>query len=148
MRNLNRNKQTLKYALYIGRQPKYKLDENGNKIVVYIDETTTPPTEYYEEDGTEDVYDSTVTFKGNIALSGGDSQLVDFGVNLADYEAVLITEKNLIPLTETSLIWHKSEPTIGANGYPDPSTADYTVVKVKPSLNEDRYILSKVVKNG
>lgn len=147
MRNLKRNKQTLYYALYKGREPKYKLDENGNKIVVYIDETTTPPTEYYEEDGTEDVYESTVAFKGNIAMSNsGDSQLVDFGVNLADYEAVLVTEKNLIPITETSLIWHNSEVILGDNGHPNPSSADYTVVKVKPSLNQSRYILSKVVK--
>lgn len=148
MRHLNRNKQTLHYALYKGRETKYKLDEVGNKIVVYTDESTVPPTVYYEEDGTEDVYEDVVEFEGNISLSGGQSNTVDFGVNLADYEAILVTEKNLLPITETSLIWHNTEPTIGANGHPDPSTADYTVVKVKPSLNEDKYILAKVVKNG
>lgn len=146
MRNLNRNKQTLYYALYEGRRPKYKLDEDGNRIIVYTDESTDPPTVYYHEDGTEDAYSHAVEFKGNIALSGGDSAMVDFGVNLADYEAILVTEKDYIPITETSLIWHNSEVVLNAEGYPDPATADYRVVKVKPSLNQDRYILAKVVK--
>lgn len=146
MRNLQRNKKTLYYALYKGQEVKYKLDSAGNKIVSWTDNSVTPPVVYYEEEGTESVYEHTVRFKANIALSGGDSQTVDFGVNLADYEAILVTEKNLLPITETSLIWHNSEVILGANGYPDPSSADYTVVKVKQSLNQDRYILSKVVK--
>lgn len=45
-----------------------------------------------------------------------------------------------------SLIWANAEPTVDAQGYPNPATADYKVIKVGPSLNEDRYILAKVVK--
>lgn len=148
MRNANRNKQTLHYALYKECETIYKLDDDGNKILVYIDESTTPPTEYYDEIGKKDVYEKPVEFKGNIALSGGDSTTSDFGVNLADYEAILITEKDLTPITETSLIWFNNEPTIGDDGNPNPETADYRVLKVKPSLNQDRFILAKVVKNG
>ena len=146
MRNLRKNKQTLYYALYLGEEPRYKLDEEGNSIISYIDKTTTPPTYYYEEDGVESIYDDYVKFKGNIVMSGGDSQSVDYGVSVAEYEAVLITEKDMLPITETSLIWYKSEPTIGANKHTDYSTADYKVIKVSKSLNEDRYILAKIVK--
>lgn len=146
MRNLAKNKQKLYYALYLGKVTKYKKDEYGNKIVVYTDYNTIPPTVYYEEDGQIDAYGKTDSFYGNIALSGGDSTPVDFGVDLSDYEAILVTEKNLLPITETSLIWQNTEPKLDADGYVDPSTADYKVIKVSPSLNEGKYILAKVVK--
>lgn len=146
MRNCNKNKQTLWYALYLGEVTVYKLDQYGQPIVVYTDTSTTPPTVYYEEETVKDTYDKPVFFFGNIALSGGDSEAVDYGVSVADYEAILVTEKNLTPITETSLIWANAEPTVDAQGYPDPATADYKVVKVGSSLNESRYVLSKVVK--
>ena len=146
MRNLQRNKQNLYYALYKGKETKYKLDDYGNKILVWVDESQDPPVEYYEEDGVKDTYYDAVKFKGNIALSGGDAQAVDYGVSVGEYEAILITEKDSIPITETSLIWHNTEPTVGADGYVDDATADYKVIKVKPSLNQDRYVLAKVVK--
>lgn len=149
MRNLKRNKQTLWYALYEGRKIKYKLDATGDKIEVYTDFNTNPPTVYYEEDGEYDSYSNACEFEGNISFtSSGESHVADFGVNLSDYEAVLVVEKDSIPITETSLIWLNSEPISCDNGEVDPSTADYTVVKLSPSLNEDRYILAKVVRNG
>lgn len=146
MRNLQRNKQELYYALYKGKETIYKLDENGQKIVAWVDESQNPPVTYYEEDGTKDVYENAVKFKGNIAMSKGDAQAVDYGVSEGDYEAILMTEKNCIPITETSLIWFETVPTMGADGYVDDATADYRVIKLKPSLNQDRYVLAKVVK--
>lgn len=148
MRELRRNKQTLYYALYKGSEPIYRVDEDGNRVVVYMDNSTDPPTEYYDEIGREDVYENPVKFKGNIALTSGDSQVSDFGVNIADYEAVLLMPKNSTPITETTLIWQNNEPTVDANGHPDISTADFRVIKKKPSLNEDRFVLAKVVQNG
>lgn len=146
MRNLRRNKQTLYYALYKGRETVYKLDENGKKIISWTDESVDPPINYYEEIGEKDVYDEFAELKGNIALSGGDSQTVEFGVSLGNYEAVLITEKDKYPITETSLIWYTSKPMLDASGNTDSSNADYRVIKVSPSLNETKYILAKVVK--
>lgn len=146
MRHLNKNKQNLFYALHIASETIYKLDEHGNKIVSYVDETTTPPTVYYEDIGQTETYDEPVEFEGNIALSGGDSQEVEFGVSVADYEAILSVGKDLLPIDETSLIWHTSEPTIDTYGHADASTADYRVIKKTSSLNTDRYILKKVVK--
>lgn len=144
MRTLAKNKQKMYYALLIGQVPIYEYDENGNKIVEYVDDDGNI---YYRETGEyKNAYTEPIEFYGNIAMSGGESQSVDFGVNLADYSAILVVDKQTLPISETSLIWHKTEPTVGVDGYADQHTADYTVVKLSPSLNVDRYVLQKVVK--
>lgn len=137
MRTLNKNKQQLYYALYNAESPVYETDGNGN--IVY--DTDGNPI----ETGTQISYSQAVEFLGNIALSGGEAYEVEYGVDTGSYDAVLVTEKGLIPITETSLIWFTSE-VVSIGGFPDPDSADYSVVKVKPSLNEDRYILKQRVK--
>ena len=144
MRMLNRNKQKLYYSLFIEERPKYALDENGNKIVEYVD---TEGNEYYRETGeTERVYSLPVEFLGNISMSGGEAEAMEFGLNTADYEAVLIVEKGLLPIDESSLIWFESEPVINDNGLVDYVTADYSIIKISPSLNVDKYVLKKTIK--
>jgi len=147
MRTVSKNKQRLNYALYRESETIYKLDENGDKVVVYEDISTDPPTIYYEEIGqSKDGYTEPKEFLGNIAFSGGDVTSVEYGISTESYEAVLVTEHNEIPITETSLIWFQSKPLVDENGYALPESADYRVVKVNRSLNSDKYILSKVVK--
>lgn len=135
MRMLNRNSQKMYYSLYAEEIPIYDYyeDEDGNKIPIDTGETTIG-------------YEKPVEFYGNISLSGGESREQEYGLNLSDYEAVLIVAKNTLPITETSLIWHNTEPKYNADGTVDGDSADYTVVKVSPSLNFDKYVLKKVVK--
>lgn len=141
MRTLARNKQKMYYSLYLGQEPEYVLDENGMKVVEFVDEEGNV---YYEETGNYiDVYSQPVIFYGNIAMSGGESEAVEFGLNLGDYEAVLLMDKNTLPIDETSLIWHKNEPT---EVVVKKEHADYTIVKLSPSLNQDKYVLKAVVK--
>jgi hypothetical protein len=109
--------------------------------------------DYVDSDGNEyprlemqDVYSVATPFFGNISMSGGEAEAVEFGLNLADYEAVLVMGKNSIPISEGSLIWLDTEPIVKANGYVDQYSADYKVIKVSPSLNVDKYVLKKVVK--
>lgn len=146
MRCLKKNKQPLYYALLIGTVPDYEYDEHGNKIVDYVYEGVT----YYVEKGTQSkVYSVPTRFEGNIALSGSDVTRQEFGVSDDRYEAVLVTNKGQLPITETSLLWYQTEPLtkeIDGIVYADDATADYRVLKVVPSLNNDRYILAKVVK--
>ena len=146
MRCLKKNKQKLYYSLLIGESPNYVLDEHGQKIVDYESGGVT----YYKETGTKVlIYSEPVMFDGNIALSGSDVTRQEFGVSDDRYEAVLVTNKNLLPITETSLLWYQTEPqTKNINGgiCADDTTADYKVLRVIPSLNNDRYILAKVVK--
>ena len=143
MMMLNANMQKMYYALYAGEEPVYDLDEDGNKIIDYVDEDGNI---YYRETGEYKAsYTEPVLFSGNIAMSSGESTQQEFGVSQADYEAILITGKSLIPATETSLIWFETEPVI-VDGKADGYSADYRVIKKHPSLNVDKYILGKVLK--
>ena len=132
------------------------LNSNKQKMYYANQDKEVPVTEtYYDDEGnayeldtgeTELVYGEPIEFKGNIAMSGGEAEAQEFGLNLADYEAVLLVSKNTLPLTETSRIWHTSEPTKDDKGYADEYSADYRIVKISPSLNFDKYVLKKVVK--
>lgn len=144
MRTLNKNKQQLYYANFIeGGEPIYK-EVNGEKVISYVDDDGNV---YYEEEGTtKSHYSAPFPFKGNISMSGGEAEAVEFGLNLADYSAVLVLPKNEARIDERTYIWHNSEPVVDADGYADKQSADYRVVKVSPSLNVDKFVLAKVVK--
>lgn len=135
MRTLNKNKTRLYFALYDGEVPIYDYyeDEEGNRIPIDTGETTTG-------------YTHPVKFYGNIATSGGETEAKEFGLNLADYEAVLVMGKNVLPVDETSLIWQNTAPQYHADGTVDGNSADYRIIKVSPSLNVDKFVLKKVVK--
>ena len=142
MRTLNKNKQKLYYANQDRIVPIYEYyeDEEGNLIPLDTGETKL-------------VYGEPKEFDGNIAMSGGEAEAVEFGVSTADYEAVLLLSKgekdkegNVIVLKETSLVWFESEPKKDAEENTDEFSADYQVIKPSPSLNTVRYVLKKVVK--
>ena len=132
------------------------LVKNKQKMYYANQDREVPITEtYYDDEGnayeldtgeTELVYGEPVEFHGNIAMSGGESEAVEFGLDLSQYEAVLIVGKNTLPINEQSRIWHTSEPTKDDKGYTDEYSADYRIVKISPSLNFDKYVLQKVVK--
>lgn len=147
MRTLNKNTTEMWYATHRSSEPIYKRDEHGNLIVVYVDETTTPPTEYYEKIGdTEEGYSEPVKFFGNLAFAkSGEAETTEFGVSLTDYEADVTVSRGYLPIDETSLIW-THEPLVDGSGYAIADDADYKVLKVRPSLNECRYLLAKVQK--
>ena len=131
MRTLNKNKQKMYYATLVDTIQEEYIDEDGNR---------------YPTGEPKNIYSEPVEFYGNIAMSGGEAEAVEFGLNLADYEAILLVGKNALPLTETSLIWHVTEPTTGIDGNTDEYRADYRIVKISPSLNFDKYVLKKGVK--
>lgn len=131
MRTLNKNKQKMYYANLIDSIQEEYEDEEGNR---------------YPTGEPKNVYGEPIEFYGNISMSGGEAEAQEFGLNLADYSAVLIVGKNTLPITETSLIWHTTEPTKGNDGNTNQYSADYRIVKVSPSLNFDKYVLKKVVK--
>ena len=67
MRTLNKNKQTMYYALLDKEVPIYDLDEDGNIKYIEIDGVQVP----VETGETRIVYSNPVEFKGNITMSGG-----------------------------------------------------------------------------
>ena len=147
MRTLDKNKTQMWYALHRESEDIYKVDEHGNRIVVYVDESVTPPKVYYEKAGhTKEGYGEPIEFFGNIAFSkSGEAETTEFGVSLADYEADVTVSREYLPIDETSLIWTHT-PLIDGDGYAVESDADYRVLKVVPSLNECKYLLAKVQK--
>jgi hypothetical protein len=78
--------------------------------------------------------------------SSGEVEIQEFGQSQADYSAILVVDKDYIPLTETSLIWFENEPKKDIDGNTDEFSADYRIVKISPSLNVTKYALQKVVK--
>lgn len=143
MMMLGQNQQKLYYSLRDTEIPVYERDEYGNIIYYEDSEGNKIPLETGE---TEIGYGKPVKFFGNIAMSGGESEAVEYGLDLSQYSAVLVTDKGLIPIDETSRIWHTTEPLVDENGYADEFSSDYMVVKLSPSLNVDKYVLKKVVK--
>lgn len=149
MRTLVRNQQKLYYAELLESEPVYVLDENGNKIVAYVDDSKIPPVVYYEERGvTKEHYSKPIPIEANIAQSNGDMTEQEYGLSEGSYEAILVTEKGKYPITETCLIWHTTEPQTDSDGYALPESADYTILSINKSLNVDKYVLGKVVKNN
>ena len=145
MMTLQSNKQSMKYSLQGEKVPIYETDENGN-IIYYEDSNGNKiPMETGEY---TTGYSQPVSFLGNIAMSGVEVDSVEFGIDVSGYDATLVVDKGMIPIDETSLIWHTSEV-----GYKDAektivdgNTADYKVLSVKPSLNATKYILGRITK--
>ena len=136
MRTLNKNTQKMYYANQDRVVPIYEYyeDEDGNMIPLDTGETKL-------------VYGEPIEFKGNISLSnGGEVEVQEFGLSQADNSAILVVGKDYIQLSETSLIWHTTEPTKDIDGNTNEFSADYRIVKISPSLNVDKYVLQKVVK--
>ena len=148
MRVMKRNKQRLWYANLIGLTDVYVLDENGQRIVDYVDEDTHEI--HYQVTGEHrPAYTDPVQFKANISFSGGETIAQDFGVDNSSYDASLVYLLDAFPITETSLIWFETTPTFigkGQGRMVNPDSADYKVVKVKPSLNYTKTLISKRVK--
>ena len=84
--------------------------------------------------------------KASISFGNGEADAQEFGLSVADFDGVIITSKDLYPLDETSLIWYDTEPKTKTDGNVDDKSADYKVVKKKPSLNFDKFLIKKLVK--
>ena len=146
MRTLAKNKQKLYYALYKGEEPEYILDDDGNKIISYIDDDGTI---YYEETGSNiPTYYEPVPFYGNISMSGGEVSTQEYGIDVSGYDALLVLDKDEIPIDETSLVWFDSEPQFKDTDKTilDYDKADYKVLAIKPSLNQLKVLLGRIIK--
>ena len=135
MRTLNKNKQTIYYALKTARET----ESTEDKIIVDGEEVA------IDEGGFTIEYSVPEAFSANISFSGGDSSDVEFGLDMSAYDAIIVCNTKALPITETSLIWFETEPPMAVN---DGTSADYTVVAVRHSLNYTKAILKRRVKNG
>lgn len=144
MRLLRKNMQPMKYSLQDGRVPIYERDENGDIVYIEVDGEKIPVETGEYETG----YSAPVDFMGNISMSGGEAEAKEFGMDIGDFDAVIVLEKDAVPITETSIIWHTSPVKYKdeQNTIVDSKSADYAVKRVSPSLNFTKILLQRIVK--
>lgn len=153
---LDINKQNMKYSRQGQRTVVYETDSEGNIIYEGYTDSEGNFIPYLDDDGNEIPrikeeyigYSLPVTFRANIAFSGGEAQAEEYGFNVADFDAVMLTERNELPLSKGDVIWLDNE--VGYKdedkAHVDEITADFIVVGVKPSLTSAKYMLKAQVK--
>lgn len=136
MRQLQKNKQKLYYSNYDG-------------IVDVISGYTEIDGEQIPiKTGTKQAYSEPTEFKANISFNSGETNQAEYGLGVGDYNAVISADKGVLPFTEQTLIWHKSEPQYDDDGTVKLESADYRVIAIKTSLNEERFVLKARDKNN
>ena len=147
---LDINKQAMKYSLQGQTVTIYERDDDGN-ILYYTDNDGEP---YLDDEGNKipkvleekTGFSEPVDFKANIAFSGGEAQSKEYGFDTADFDAILLTDRNMLPIQKGDLIWLDSKPTYTSDSLVDETSADFTVVGIKPALKSTKYMLKAVVK--
>lgn len=132
MRNLDRNKKYLWYALQTGITA--VVDANGHKTG--------------EKDMT---YGDPVKVRMSMAISSGANNLGSQGIAelepygiVTGYTARAVTEDMNCPIDETSHIWYGIEPTKTVEGVTVDVPHNYMVVRKAKSLNHVIYYLKEV----
>lgn len=159
MRTQKRNKVKMYYSNFLTVAPGYVTDENGNLVVSYV---TEDGIVIYEETGESvPIYSTPKEMYANISESGGESEAKEYGLSVADYEAVLLFDKDKYPLKEGSLVWVDSpiEHEYGGTeieididvekvktNAPTKVSADFIVKKAPKSLNFTKAILGAIEK--
>jgi len=144
MRTLKKNKQKMFYALYKGAETVYELDDNGNKIIDYVDEDGNV---YYRESGTEQlVYNEPIEFKASISSNLNEMHAREYGVDKSSIYSEITCEKGYLPLEYGSKIWRTSnvEWIDEELKIPDVSSSDYTVMGILDEFQDyDFYLLQR-----
>lgn len=134
------NKQKFYYATWAEESTEYQTDEDGNVKYVLVNGRERPIEKVVPAH-----FSQPIEFEASINMGGKQVETVEFGIDASGYSAVLTTPKGVVDITETSIIWHTSEPIL-KDGYADETSCDYHVVKKTSSILYDRYVLAKRVK--
>ena len=116
MRELDRNKQKIFYALFESVSP--ILDEDG-----------------YDTGENEPVYGSPIALSINVSGASGENAIQQFGSTI-DYDRVLVTCDLTLPIDEQTVFWIDNTDT--SKPY------DYVVKKIAKSLNSTLIAVKKV----
>lgn len=157
MRTVRRNKQPMKYALYLGNvdivqtdfegNPQYFEDENGEKIYLVTGEK-------------REIYDTPVEFEANFSTSGGEAQSQEYGLDISQYDGIALFTKDAYPIVEGTIIWKDSEveydedhkyftedmKTLIEVHAPVKTSADYVCKKISDSLSYTKAIFTAIQK--
>lgn len=112
LRTAKKNKVKLLYSLQGENTPIYETDDEGSVVYEEIDGEQVPVETGESFTG----YQKPVIFYGNLSFYTGWSYPGVWGVTLNNADAILLMDKNELPIDETSRIWFQSEPRYIANG--------------------------------
>lgn len=116
MRNLNRNRRTIYYALRTGDVP--IIDENGN-----------------ETGESAPAYSVTTPLRCNISAATGYDAVQAFG-NFTEYTRTVCVADASCPMNEESIVWFGVDPAVESH--------NYIVVRKADSKNGILYALQEV----
>ena len=126
MRDLKRNQRKMYYSLYV---------EQGNDSDFDVLDTVAK-------------YSAPVEFKASLTAGKSDSDDSPFGKDIS-YDRIISTVKKDLPITETSLILHETEPVLFEDGSADPSSADYKVAAAPlDGLDGIRIAIKRIAKSN
>lgn len=145
------NKQKMKCSRQEQHITIYETDDDGNIIYEGYTDSEGNFTPYLDSEGNKIPrikdeyvgYSLPVDFRANISFSGGEARAEEYGFNVADFDAVMIADRNKFPFDKGDIIWFDSE--VGYKdedkAHVDELTSDFTIVDVKPSLTSTKYVL-------
>lgn len=141
---MKKNKQKMKYSLFIGSVPIYETDEEGNPIVDYVDEEGNV---FYRETGQKELqYGEPIPFFASISSELNELHARSFGVDQSSIYSTIVCKKGDLPFEYGVKIW-KETPIKWKdeiNKIPDADSADYTVTGVMTEyIHEDWFLLQR-----
>lgn len=155
LRTSRKNKVELLYSLQGETLPIYATDEEGNVLFEEIDGEAVP----VETGENFTAYQKPIKFKGNLSFYTGWNYPGVWGITLGNADAILLMDKNELPINETSMIWYDSKPKykevkiydseqqmMVTKTVVDSDSADFSISRIIPSLNQIRYILKGIEK--
>lgn len=156
MRTVRRNKKPMKYSSYLYTLDVVATDYNG--MPQYYEDSDGERT-YIVTGDKKAVYTDPEEMQANISFSGGEAQEADYGLDISQFDAVILFLLQAYPIKEGTLIWTKSEVeyedslflTADMHTLVDAKvvkqvSADYVVKKVNDSLNYTKVNLTAVNK--
>lgn len=111
-------------------EPQYYEDSDGERTYIVTGEK-------------KSVFSEPVEMEANISFSGGEAESQDYGLSIADFDAILLTDLKAYPITEGTLIWTKSPVEYEEGIYLTADLHELADVKVVKQVSAD-YLCKKV----
>lgn len=141
MRVSRQNKQKMYYSLYVGTDPVYETDDEGNIVYVSVDGEPVP----VEIGTTEATYGTPVEFKAVISGHLNEMRMRAWGVDQSSIYSEVTCQKGYLPMQVGMLIWRTSEIQYDDEQHPLASSADYRVMGIMDEgLYEDKLLLQRI----
>lgn len=97
--SLEINKQSMKYASYGKEVEIYEKDDDGNIKYFITEEGQKIPLIDHKEIS----YEEPISFRANISFSGGEAQAKEYGFDVNDFDAIIVTDRGAYSIKKVTL---------------------------------------------